>query len=179
MILSNEKISDSEKKKKKNTSQTSKMHKNIHVCHYLFLPADSTVLCNSLHASTIHCTVSLNLLHLLEREGDSDAGYWQLRPADVVLWTHSWQNLSIIKRGKKKFHGSIRMTHLVDFDIFYNPRVSFILKYVLPAVWKCNSFLQLPAQHKLAMNLGWCWRPVWEWIWNRSYAMTWLWWCCF
>lgn len=45
----------------------------IYVSQYLFLPADGIVLSNPLQASTVHSTVLLNLLHLLEGEGDSNA----------------------------------------------------------------------------------------------------------
>lgn len=55
---------------------------------YLLLPADGAVLSNPLQASTVHSAVPLNLLDLLEGEGDGDARHRQLRPADVVLWTH-------------------------------------------------------------------------------------------
>lgn len=58
------------------------------MCHYLLLPANGTVLSDPFHASAIHGALPLNLLHLLQGEGDSDAGCWQLRPADVVLKTH-------------------------------------------------------------------------------------------
>ena len=61
---------------------------NMNVSQYLLLPADGAVLGNPLHASTVHSTVPLYLLHLLEGEGDSNARHRQLRPADVVLWTH-------------------------------------------------------------------------------------------
>lgn len=55
--------------------------------HDLFYAADGTIFGNPLHATTIHCTVPLNLLNLLQGEGDSDAWHRQLWPADVVLWT--------------------------------------------------------------------------------------------
>lgn len=60
---------------------------NMLVSQYLLLPADGAVLSNPLHASTVHSTVPLNLLYLLDGEGDSNARHWQLRPADVVLRT--------------------------------------------------------------------------------------------
>lgn len=60
----------------------------MHASQYLLLPADGAVLSNPLQASTVHSAVPLNLLHLLEGEGDGNARHWQLRPANVVLWTH-------------------------------------------------------------------------------------------
>ncbi len=69
----------------------------MHVSQYLLLPADGAVLSNPLHASSVHSTVLLNLLHLLDGEGHSNARHWQLRPADVVLWTRSEEKVSPIK----------------------------------------------------------------------------------
>lgn len=70
---------------------------NVHVSQYLLLPADGAVLSDPLQASTVHGAVPLNLLHLLQGEGDGNARHGQLRPADVVLWTRSKQQVSTMK----------------------------------------------------------------------------------
>lgn len=54
---------------------------------YLLLPADGAVLGDPLQAAAIHGAVPLDLLHLLQGEGDGYAWHRQLRPADVVLQT--------------------------------------------------------------------------------------------
>lgn len=64
------------------------LHGNkTHEYQYLLLPADGAMFSNPLHASAVHSTVPLDILHLPEGEGDSNARHRQLRPADVVLWT--------------------------------------------------------------------------------------------
>ena len=69
---------------------SAEMHKNnMNMSQYLLLPAHGAVLSNPLEASAVHSTVPLDLLHLLEGEGDRNARHRQLRPADVVLLTHN------------------------------------------------------------------------------------------
>lgn len=45
---------------------------------YLLLPAGGAVLSNPLETSSVHGTLLLDLLHLLQREGDGDARHRQL-----------------------------------------------------------------------------------------------------
>lgn len=52
---------------------------------YLLLPAGGAVLSNPLEASSVHGTLLLDLLDLLQREGDGDARRRQLRRANVML----------------------------------------------------------------------------------------------
>lgn len=63
---------------------------------------------DALHAAAVDGAVALDLLHLLEREGDGDARHGQLRPTDVVL----------NKRGGKQeanenFLGKVTWSHSV------------------------------------------------------------------
>lgn len=52
---------------------------------YLLLPAGGAVLSNPLEASSVHGTLLLDLLDLLQGEGDADARRRQLRRANVML----------------------------------------------------------------------------------------------
>ena len=60
-------------------------HRREAAVRYLLLSADGAVLGDTLHAAAVDSAVALDLLDLLQREGDGDARHGHVRPTDVVL----------------------------------------------------------------------------------------------